>query len=54
MTGTVLYCTAPVGFNACGTLNSVMLRGQGLTGLLQAPIRGAERHGLPGMLSGTN
>ncbi|CAM6098991.1 unnamed protein product [Calypogeia fissa] len=25
---------------------------EGLTGLLQAPIRGAERHGLPGMLSG--
>ena len=26
---------------------------QGLTGLLQSPVRGAERAGLPGMLSGT-
>lgn len=25
---------------------------QGLTGLLQSPIKGAERHGLPGVLSG--
>ena len=25
---------------------------QGLTGLLQSPVRGAERAGLPGMLSG--
>jgi hypothetical protein len=26
---------------------------QGLTGLLQSPIRGAEKHGLPGVISGT-
>jgi hypothetical protein len=25
---------------------------QGLTGLLQSPIRGAEKHGLPGVISG--
>lgn len=25
---------------------------QGLTGLLQFPVTGAERHGLPGVLSG--
>lgn len=25
---------------------------QGLTGLLQSPVRGAEKAGLPGMLSG--
>ena len=25
---------------------------QGLTGLLQSPVRGAEKSGLPGMLSG--
>ena len=25
---------------------------QGLTGLLQLPIKGAEKHGLPGVLSG--
>lgn len=25
---------------------------QGLTGLLQSPIKGAEKHGLPGVLSG--
>lgn len=27
---------------------------QGLTGLLQSPIRGAERHGLPGVFSGNS
>lgn len=25
---------------------------QGLTGLLQSPIKGAEKHGLPGVVSG--
>ncbi|XP_008812811.3 uncharacterized protein LOC103723626 isoform X2 [Phoenix dactylifera] len=32
-----------------GVLNEFL---EGLTGLLQSPIRGAERHGLPGVLSG--
>ncbi|KAF7824637.1 putative vacuolar protein sorting-associated protein 13A [Senna tora] len=32
-----------------GVINEVL---EGLTGLLQSPIRGAERHGLPGVLSG--
>lgn len=29
-----------------------LLMFQGLTGLLQSPIRGAEKHGLPGVVSG--
>ncbi|KAL6005778.1 hypothetical protein ACLOJK_032032 [Asimina triloba] len=33
-----------------GLLNEFL---EGLTGLLQSPIRGAEKHGLPGVLSGT-
>ncbi|CAH1424589.1 unnamed protein product [Lactuca virosa] len=32
-----------------GVINEVL---EGLTGLLQSPIRGAEKHGLPGVLSG--
>lgn len=32
---------------------SLVSEKQGLTGLLQSPVRGAERAGLPGMLSGT-
>ncbi|VVA31867.1 PREDICTED: vacuolar [Prunus dulcis] len=32
-----------------GVINGVF---EGLTGLLQSPIKGAERHGLPGVLSG--
>ncbi|KAK6918056.1 Vacuolar protein sorting-associated protein 13, DH-like domain [Dillenia turbinata] len=32
-----------------GVINEVL---EGLTGLLQSPIRGAERHGLPGVVSG--
>ncbi|KAK4267115.1 hypothetical protein QN277_023943 [Acacia crassicarpa] len=32
-----------------GVINEVL---EGLTGLLQSPIQGAERHGLPGVLSG--
>ncbi|XP_027357140.1 uncharacterized protein LOC113866515 [Abrus precatorius] len=32
-----------------GVINEVL---EGLTGLLQSPVRGAERHGLPGVLSG--
>lgn len=32
-----------------GVINGVF---EGLTGLLQSPIKGAEKHGLPGVLSG--
>ncbi|KAK1396810.1 putative Vacuolar protein sorting-associated protein [Heracleum sosnowskyi] len=32
-----------------GVINEIL---EGLTGLLQSPIRGAEKHGLPGILSG--
>lgn len=32
-----------------GVINEIL---EGLTGLLQSPIRGAEKHGLPGVLSG--
>ncbi|KAJ6837122.1 uncharacterized protein M6B38_121275 [Iris pallida] len=35
--------------NGKGLLNEFL---EGLTGLLQSPIRGAEKHGLPGILSG--
>ncbi|KAL4187276.1 hypothetical protein AMTRI_Chr09g38240 [Amborella trichopoda] len=37
------------GSHSKGVLNEFL---EGLTGLLQSPIRGAEKHGLPGILSG--
>nr|XP_027186042.1 uncharacterized protein LOC101509905 isoform X3 [Cicer arietinum] len=40
---------ATVASDSKGVINEVL---EGLTGLLQSPIRGAERHGLPGVLSG--
>ncbi|KAK7274520.1 hypothetical protein RIF29_15613 [Crotalaria pallida] len=40
---------ATVSSDSKGVINAVL---EGLTGLLQSPIRGAERHGLPGVLSG--
>ncbi|XP_057415336.1 uncharacterized protein LOC130710179 isoform X3 [Lotus japonicus] len=40
---------ATVSSDSKGVINEVL---EGLTGLLQSPIRGAERHGLPGVLSG--
>ncbi|PNT66537.1 hypothetical protein BRADI_3g13757v3 [Brachypodium distachyon] len=38
-----------LGLHGEGVLNGFL---EGLTGLLQSPIRGAERHGLPGVISG--
>ncbi|XP_031736163.1 uncharacterized protein LOC101204937 isoform X2 [Cucumis sativus] len=38
-----------VSLNSGGVISEVL---EGLTGLLQSPIRGAERHGLPGVFSG--
>ncbi|CAK9168285.1 unnamed protein product [Ilex paraguariensis] len=35
--------------NSKGVINEIL---EGLTGLLQSPIKGAEKHGLPGVLSG--
>ncbi|XP_058779187.1 uncharacterized protein LOC131653133 isoform X2 [Vicia villosa] len=40
---------ASVASDSKGVINEVL---EGLTGLLQSPIRGAEKHGLPGVLSG--
>ncbi|XP_061363844.1 uncharacterized protein LOC133307357 isoform X2 [Gastrolobium bilobum] len=40
---------ATVASDSKGVINEVL---EGLTGLLQSPVRGAERHGLPGVLSG--
>ncbi|XP_024632124.1 uncharacterized protein [Medicago truncatula] len=40
---------ATVASDSKGVINEVL---EGLTGLLQSPIRGAEKHGLPGVLSG--
>ncbi|RDY14648.1 putative vacuolar protein sorting-associated protein 13A, partial [Mucuna pruriens] len=40
---------ATVASDSKGVINEVL---EGLTGLLQFPVRGAERHGLPGVLSG--
>ncbi|KAJ1266962.1 hypothetical protein BS78_07G020000 [Paspalum vaginatum] len=38
-----------LGLHGEGVLNGFL---EGLTGLLQSPIRGAEKHGLPGVISG--
>nr|KYP76317.1 Putative vacuolar protein sorting-associated protein 13A [Cajanus cajan] len=40
---------ATVASDSKGVINEVL---EGLTGLLQFPVRGAERHGLPGVISG--
>ncbi|TKY59210.1 putative vacuolar protein sorting-associated protein 13A [Spatholobus suberectus] len=40
---------ATVSSDSKGVINEIL---EGLTGLLQFPVRGAERHGLPGVLSG--
>ncbi|XLS59714.1 hypothetical protein HN51_009469 [Arachis hypogaea] len=40
---------ATVTSDSKGVINEVL---EGLTGLLQSPVRGAEKHGLPGVLSG--